>query len=232
LLVVALFIALGVMGIDLTKVAIVPAQRRDVPIADPQDVLGFWFGRANDDPAEASAREAFWFGASREADSAIGERFVPSVEAAARGELDSWARAPRSALALVLLLDQFPRNLWRGTARAFANDARALYTAKEAVARGDLAHLAPLEQAFLALPFQHSESLADQREAVRLLSDIARTAAPAWHPLLEHYLGFAKRHRALIERFGRFPHRNRVLGRPSTTEEEAYLAGGGVTFGQ
>jgi uncharacterized protein (DUF924 family) len=199
---------------------------------EPEEVLGFWFGGALDDPAEASAREPFWFGASAEADARIRERFAPAVVAAGRGELEAWARAPRSALALVLLLDQFPRNVWRGTPQAFAHDERALRVARESVSRGDLGRLAPLEQAFLVLPFQHSESLADQAESVRLSSAIAREAPAAWRPILERYLDFARQHLALIERFGRFPHRNRILGRTSTPAEEAYVRGGGASFGQ
>ncbi len=199
---------------------------------DPQNILGFWFGRAADDPAAASARETFWFSASREVDSLISERFVSAVEAAVRGDLDSWLQVPRPALALVLLLDQFPRNIWRGTAQAFAHDARALRTAQEAVARGHLNGLAPIEQAFLVLPYQHSESIEDNCESVRLSSEIARSASGEWQPILEHYLQFAKQHLALVSRFGRFPHRNQVLGRAPTAEEEAYLAGGGATFGQ
>ena len=197
-----------------------------------QGILEFWFARAADDPAEASARGSFWFGASRETDSLIRERFGSAVEAAARGELDSWVQAPRSALALVLLLDQFPRNIWRGTAKAFAHDARALWAAREAVARGHLRNLAPIEQAFLVLPFQHSESIDDQRESVRFSSEIARAAPAVWRPLLEDYLRFAKEHLALIERFGRFPHRNQVLGRAPTAEEAEYSRGGGASFGQ
>src|SRR5262245_26754036 len=200
--------------------------------SDPQGILEFWFGRAADDPAEASAREACWFGASGEADSLIRERFASAAEAAARGEFDFWVQVPRSVLALVLLLDQFPRNIWRGTARAFTHDARALRVAKEAVAKGHLHELAPIEQAFLVLPFQHSESVDDQRESVRLSAEIAQAAPKAWRPLLEHYLQFAQQHLALIEQFGRFPHRNHLLGRRPTTEEEAYLRRGGDSFGQ
>ena len=195
-------------------------------------ILEFWFGRAAEDPVQAAARETFWFEPSSETDARIRERFGPAVEAAAQGQLDSWLQAPRSALALVLLLDQFPRNMWRGTARAFGHDGQALRAARDAVARGHLDELRPLERAFLVLPFQHSESIEDQREAVRWSSEIARVAAPEWRPLLEHYLDFARQHLALIQRFGRFPHRNQVLGRVPTPEEEAYLREGGARFGQ
>ena len=199
---------------------------------DPEAILGFWFGRAAQEPAEAAARESFWFAPSRETDSLIRERFAAAVEAAAQGELHAWLQAPRPALAVALLLDQFPRNIWRGTARAFAHDAQALRVAREAIAGGRLRELAPLEQAFLVLPFQHSESIEDQRESVRLSTEIARAAAPQWRPLLEGYLDLARQHLELIERFGRFPHRNQVLGREPTPEEVAYLRGGGATFGQ
>ncbi len=201
---------------------------------DFEDVLEFWFGAAANDPALAAARQAFWFGAaaSEEVDSVVRQRFGPALAAAVRGDFDAWLQAPRSALALVVLLDQFPRNIARGTANAFAHDARALRVAKEAVARGHLEKLAPLERAFLILPFEHSESVEDQREAVRLSAEIALTAPAEWRPLLEQYLKYAKQHLALIERFGRFPHRNHVLGRAPTAEEEAYLAEGGTTFGQ
>ena len=199
---------------------------------DSEGILAFWFGPAAEDPAEASGRGAFWFGASGEADALIRERFGPAVEAASRGDLDSWLDAPRSALAFVLLLDQCPRNIWRGTAKAFGHDHEALQAARGALARGHLNRLAPIEQPFLVLPFQHSESVDDQREAVRLGSEIARAAPGPWRPLLEGYLDYAKQHLALIVRFGRFPHRNAVLGRASTAEEEEYLAEGGATFGQ
>jgi uncharacterized protein (DUF924 family) len=199
---------------------------------DTQAILEFWFARAADDPVDASARESFWFGASGEADSLIRKRFASTIDAAARGEFDPWVREPHAALALVLLLDQFPRNVWRGTARAFAHDAQALRATQEAVARGHLQQLTPAEQAFLVLPFQHSESVEHQRESVRLSTEIVEAAAEAWRPVLERYLLFAKQHLVLIERFGRFPHRNHVLGRAPTAEEEAYLSGGGASFGQ
>jgi uncharacterized protein (DUF924 family) len=199
---------------------------------DPEAILAFWFGEAASDPAQASARETRWFGASAEVDAQIRERFASAVEAAAQGELDGWLDAPRSALALVLLLDQFPRNLWRGTARAFAHDAKARPVAQEALARGHLRRLAPVEQAFLLLPLQHSEDLEHQQESVRQSREIAEAAPAAWRPLLTHYLRFAEQHLELIERFGRFPHRNRALGRDPSPEEEAYLRSGGASFGQ
>jgi uncharacterized protein (DUF924 family) len=208
-----------------------PARRMPGSI-DPQAILDFWFGDAAGDPARAAAREEFWFGASQTTDAAVRERFSAAIEAAARGELEHWANAARSALALVVLLDQFPRNVWRGSAGAFEHDPHAREVARAAIAAGYLERLAPIEQAFLTLPYQHDESLASQRESVRLSERIARSAPAAWRPLLDHYADFARQHLALIERFARFPHRNRVLGRVSTPEERAYLDEGGATFGQ
>jgi uncharacterized protein (DUF924 family) len=198
----------------------------------PEDTLHFWFGDAAQAPANAEARMSLWFDVSPEVDARIRERFSATVEAAARGQHASWTRAPRPALALVVLLDQFPRNVWRGTERAFAHDAQALAVARQAVAAGFLHELAPIEQPFLTLPFQHSESLDAQYESVRLCREILETAPRDWRPLLESFLPYAQQHLELIARFGRFPHRNAVLGRVSTPEEAAYLDRGGETFGQ
>lgn len=199
---------------------------------DPEEILEFWFGDAVADPAKAAARERFWFGVASETDAVIRERFLPAIEAAARGELLAWAREPRSAVAEVILLDQFPRNVWRGTANAFAYDGKALDAARAAVAAGHLERLAPVEQAFLVLPFEHSEAVQDQRESVRLSALIAANAPSEWRALLERYLDFAVKHLEIVERFGRFPHRNRVLGRAATRAEIEYLEAEGERFGQ
>jgi uncharacterized protein (DUF924 family) len=199
---------------------------------DPETILDFWFGDAPRDPAAAARRADLWFGGSAEVDAEIRERFGAEIEAAASGARDAWINEPRPALALVVLLDQFPRNVWRGSARAFSCDAKALEVARRAVAQGHLAALAPVEQSFVTLPFQHSEALEDQRESVRLMETVVASAPPPWQGELGVHLDFARRHLQLIERFGRFPHRNRALGRESTPEELSYLGGGGETFGQ
>jgi uncharacterized protein (DUF924 family) len=201
-------------------------------VSDAEEILRFWFGDAGESPAKAEARMSLWFEASPETDARIRERFGAAVDAAARGELTAWTAAARPSLALVVLLDQFPRNIWRGTARAFAHDGQALASARKAVALGFLRELAPIEQPFLTLPFQHSESLEAQHESVRLCREIETMAPHEWRATLAIFAPYADRHLELIERFGRFPHRNAVLGRVSTADEEAYLAGGGETFGQ
>jgi uncharacterized protein (DUF924 family) len=201
-------------------------------LVDPETVLAFWFGDAARDPAAAKAREAFWFGASPEIDALIRTEFTAAVDTAGSGALEGWLGQPRSALALVLLLDQFPRNIHRGTAAAFAHDAHARAAARHATGAGDLEALGRLEASFLILPFQHSESLDDQRESVRLAALLLAEAPLPERAALAEYLVFAEQHLAIIERFGRFPHRNAVLGRTSTTEEQEWLATGGATFGQ
>lgn len=200
--------------------------------ANADDILAFWFLDACRGPTEAKAREAFWFRSSAAVDAAIGERYLSDMEAALRGEFAAWSAAPRTALALTLLLDQFPRNVWRGTARAFAGDSLALAVAREAVAAGFLQQLEPAQRAFLVLPYEHSESLADQHESMRLFTMLQISAPDPWRPLFDGYLDYARQHLEIIQRFGRFPHRNRALGRESTSEERAWLEGGGAVFGQ
>ena len=201
-------------------------------VPDPRAILDFWFGDAAGDPEKAKARGRLWFEASREIDALVCERFTSWIEAAARAELWSWLGDPRSALARVVLLDQLPRNAWRGTARAFACDTLALATAEHATAQGYLAALSPVEQSFLVLPFEHSESISRQRASVRLTAEILAAAPPPWRPLVEGYHTYAVQHHEIVARFGRFPHRNTILGRASSAEEVAYLGGGGATFGQ
>jgi uncharacterized protein (DUF924 family) len=207
-------------------------RRPDGKPPDPEAVLEFWFAGAAADPSAAGARSSFWYGGSADVDREIVERFGPWVQAAARGELDGWAATPRGRLALVILLDQFPRNLHRGTAGAFAHDRRALELVREAVASGHLDALRPIEQVFLLMPYQHVEDLALQREGVAAYERITGAAPPGWRALLEYTLDFARRHLAIVERFGRFPHRNESLGRASTRAEQRYLKTGGERFGQ
>ncbi|HUB96357.1 MAG TPA: DUF924 family protein [Stellaceae bacterium] len=182
---------------------------------DPQALLDFWFG-AQGTPGCDELRMV-WFRSDDAFDAALGERFGALHETAAEGGVDRWAETPEGALALVLLLDQLPRNLYRGAARAFSCDAKAREVASRALARGFDASLTPVRRLFLYLPFEHSEDLADQVRSVRLFAAIPPcTGHEAW-------LEIARKHHAIIDRFGRFPHRNRALGRASTPEEEAFL---------
>ncbi len=189
--------------------------------ATPQDVLDFWFG-APGSSEHGTARE-FWFRKSDATDATIRTRFGGDVEAALAGDRAAWASRPRSALALVLLLDQFTRNIFRDTPRAFAGDAQALALARALVSAGHDKAMATYERWFVYLPFEHAESLAEQEEALRLFGELAQNGAPDG-------LLWARKHRDVIARFGRFPHRNAILGRVSTPEEEAFLQQPGSRF--
>ncbi|HUB13565.1 MAG TPA: DUF924 family protein [Acetobacteraceae bacterium] len=185
------------------------------PIA-PEDVLKFWFD------GDATRERPVWFESDPTFDAACAP-FAGAVRAAREGALDHWAASPRGMLALMLLLDQLPRNLHRGSPQAFAADAQARSLARDAVARGLDRQLHPIERMFVYLPLQHSELLADQHESVRLFE----TMRLALGDLSAEY---AYLHRDVIHRFGRFPHRNAVLGRDSTAAELAYLARPGAGF--
>jgi uncharacterized protein (DUF924 family) len=189
-----------------------------------QDVLGFWFGDSAD-PASRRPREA-WFQKSPEFDAECTRRFLQAHERAAAGELRDWRDEPESCLALLLLLDQLPRNLFRGTARAFSTDAQAREVARHALARGLDVVLPPVWRWFVYLPFQHSEDVHDQRLSVALTETLALHDAVHSRETLE----YARRHRDIIERFGRFPHRNAALGRESTPEEADFLRGPNSSF--
>ena len=189
----------------------------------PEEIVGFWFGSNPDDVAAAEERSALWWDKDPAVDRALGERFGGWIERAAAGELDAWAATPRGRLALVLLLDQLPRNVFRDTPRAFAHDARALAHCLRALAtRADRA-LRPIERVFLYLPLEHSEAPLHQDRSVALYAALLDEVPPAWRPAFEAYHRYALRHREIVARFGRFPHRNALLGRRSTPEELAFL---------
>jgi len=195
-------------------------------------VLAYWFGDAADDPQAASGRGSLWFGAGPRIDDEIRHRFGKLAGAAADGTLDDWREQPETCLALIVLLDQFPRNIHRGTPGAFAQDARAFGIAAHAVGRGFPLRLTPPQQGFLLMPYEHSESRAVQRRSVALFEALARSAPPEWRQLTGGFARYAREHAAIVERFGRFPHRNAILGRRSTAAEIDYLRRGASTFGQ
>src|SRR6187455_2989346 len=179
------------------------------------EVLEFWFGRGPWDAARLAERSAFWFGGEDPAataahDAVVREKLEPLLELAARGEFASWAASPRRRLALIILFDQVPRNAYRGTAAA----------------------LEPLERLFFYLPLEHAESLEAQETAVASLDRLADDAPEHLREYCVYCAGFARGHRDIIARFGRFPHRNAVLGRESTAAEIEWLAGEGERFGQ
>jgi uncharacterized protein (DUF924 family) len=171
-----------------------------------------------------NAERRVWFVKDAAFDRVIRERFGEAIGAAVAGAFGEWCDEPRGALARVLLLDQFTRNAWRDSPQAFAGDARALATAVDAVARGYDRLLDPYERWFLYMPFEHSEALADQEQVIALFRALAAETG------LSSQVTWAERHAAVIRRFGRFPHRNAILGRVSTPEEQAFLTQRGSRF--
>ena len=187
------------------------------------EVLDFWFGPP-DAQGQLATREA-WFRKDPAFDATIRDRFGGLIDAALRGELSDWETKPESALALVIVLDQFTRNTCRDSAAAFAGDAQALGIARRMVAAGQDRPLPGVMRQFLYLAFEHSESLADQDEALRLFAQLGRD-----RPELAGLLQWAQKHQVIVARFGRFPHRNAALGRESTAEELAFLKQPGSGF--
>ncbi|MHB1351747.1 MAG: DUF924 family protein [Thiobacillus sp.] len=193
-------------------------------------MLAFWFGPPGSAVATAARQRKLWFGKAPENDAAVTERFAPTLDQAARGVLDAWAKTPRGRLALVIVLDQFPHHVYRGRREAFAHDGQALALSLAAVASGEDRELAPIERVFLYLPLEHAESLALQEQAVSLFEALAREAAPAERALFDDFLDYARRHREVVARFGRFPHRNAILGRAPSPAEIEFLERPGSGF--
>ena len=191
--------------------------------AQAQAVLDFWF-LAPDNPGHGQSR-AEWFRKDDAFDAQIRERFGALIDIAIDGGLRDWAATPRGALAQILLLDQFTRNVYRGTPRAFAGDAQALELAIALTQDGQDQQLEPTLRAFVYMPFEHAEDLAMQARAVELFQLLTQSREG-----FESMLDYAQRHQEVIARFGRFPHRNAILGRDSTPEEAAFLLQPGSSF--
>jgi len=193
-------------------------------------VIEFWFGREADDGATAREQKKLWWGKDEALDARIRERFGALVEAAAAGSHADWAQTPRGRLALILLFDQFPRNMHRGSERAFAFDALAQRLAMDGLGAGADQALRPIERVFFYLPLEHSESLDLQERCVELFRRLSWVVPPQQHELFRGYVRYAERHRDIIARFGRFPHRNALLGRASTPQETEFLTQPGSSF--
>lgn len=195
-----------------------------VPVSDDaRAVLDTWFG-AKDSP-EFGHSQRKWFKKNAAFDAMLSARFSGLIDAALRGQLDEWATTPEGALALILLLDQFTRNIYRGTPHAFSGDAQALRLAEQMVStKADLALPTPFHRAFVYMPFEHDETPASQRESVRLFGELALDDPD---PELAKHFRYAQRHAEVIDRFGRFPHRNTLLSRETTADEHAWLKANG-----
>jgi uncharacterized protein (DUF924 family) len=184
----------------------------------------FWFGELSPAGLPDPATRVRWFRGGSGFDRQCARSFGPLIEQALAGGLSEWLAEPGSSLALVLLLDQLPRNVYRGTARAFAGDRRALEIATAMTEAGDDATLRPVERSFLYLPFEHAEDREVQERSVALFRQLREAAPPGGEALFGDGLHWAERHRAAIQRFGRFPARNPALGRQTTPAEAAFLA--------
>jgi len=193
----------------------------------PHEVIDFWIGPDLDDRGAVELASKRWYAADAEFDAHVRDRFGAAIRRAREGAFRDWERSAHGVLALVILLDQFSRNAYRDTPEAFAGDARALAVAGSAVDCGLDRELGCAGRAFLYHPFEHSEALADQERSVRLFESLVEEASAEWREFAADFVPYAHSHREVIARFGRFPHRNAILGRESTSEELEYLRAGG-----
>lgn len=198
----------------------------------PSEVIAFWIGDAATSAEAASINNKMWFAKSEDIDADIRAKFLPLLEALAAGPLaDDWAgRGAKERLAAIIVLDQFSRNLFRGSPRAFSQDALALRLCREGLSCREDLLLSEAERIFFYLPLEHSENIHDQACAVEMFSALVKDARSDFRKLTEATLEYAYSHQAVIERFNRFPHRNEALARETTAQETAYLATPGSGF--
>lgn len=199
---------------------------------DYESIIEFWLDGAADSVEALERQSRVWFSADPVLDAEIASRFGDLLARRGAGVKRSWRATPRGRLGLIILFDQFSRNIHRGTATAFAFDQEALDLSQTGIDAGMDRSLGSLERMLFYMPLQHAEAPAPQDLAVAMFQDLTRSCLPEQRQFFDRSLQHAREHRDLIRRFGRFPHRNRVLGRESSAEEIAYLEGGGKTYGQ
>lgn len=208
------------------------ASLTDEDLARIDKILSFWFKEQELSAPQIDRRMDIWFGEDPVFDEAIKADFEDDIEKASKGQLDHWAEEPRGRLALILLIDQFRRNIHRNTAGAFSHDKLALKLCVEgAMAKKDKG-LTPIQKVFFYMPLQHAESTRVQAKSVELFNKLAESVSPTLQETFLTVAQFAELHKDIIDQFGRFPHRNKLLGRDNTPEEDEYLAGDGPDFGQ
>jgi uncharacterized protein (DUF924 family) len=193
-------------------------------------ILRYWFGDKNSASEINDEKKTLWWAKSFDTDQEITDRFEPATRAISCGEFSEWQSTPEGLLASIICVDQFPRNMYRGTPDAFVFDPVALGFANMMIDRGWDQELQPVNRLFCYLPFEHSEALSDQHKAVRLIGAIRDAAAVTEKEIFENFFQFAKRHYEVISQFGRFPHRNEILGRESTQLELEFLEKPGSSF--
>lgn len=207
-----------------------PMTSESASVATPAEVLRFWLGAYPLDEAAMARVQGQWFQKDDAFDAALRARFAGTIAAARAGRLDHWAQDAEGWLALLVVLDQFTRNVHRGTPESFAGDAQARPLALAGIERGDDQAVPPMARIFCYLPLEHAEDPALQARAVALMQALRDDPRAEPKAFFDNTLDFARRHQAVIERFGRFPHRNAILGRASTAAEQAYLAQPGAGF--
>jgi uncharacterized protein (DUF924 family) len=196
------------------------------------DIIGFWHGPALENPETASDRRDWWYRGGAPVDDEIRARFGDLVEEARGGGLSEWRETSEGVLALVLLLDQFTRNLYRNTIDAYSGDALAFEIMAGAIRLNLDKNLHPVSRIWLYHPFHHSEEVVAQDTGITILKALKRQGPAPWRPYIQRSIVGWTKHRDIVARFGRFPHRNHVLGRPSSRKEVTYLAKDGQSFGQ
>lgn len=196
------------------------------------EILSFWFKEQALSAPQIDRRMDIWFGEDAVFDLDVEKQFADDVNRASKGELDRWAAEPRGRLALIILLDQFRRNIHRNTAKAFSHDKIALKLCVEGAMEKADRSLTPIQRVFFYMPLQHAESPKVQAKSVALFNKLAESVSPTLRETFLTVAQFAELHRDIVDQFGRFPHRNKLLGRANTPEEDEYLAGDSPDFGQ
>ena len=197
-----------------------------------EEILSFWFKEQALSAPQIDRRLDIWFGEDAVFDHECKKEFSDVVDRASEGKLNHWADEPHGRLALILLLDQFRRNIYRGTADAFAMDKLALKLCVEGAMEKKDKGLTPIQQAFYYMPLQHAESRKVQAKSIKIYNRLAEVVSPTYRETFETIAQFAELHHDIVQQFGRFPHRNSLLDRPNTPEEDEYLAGDSPDFGQ
>jgi uncharacterized protein (DUF924 family) len=204
----------------------------DEDVARIDEILSFWFKEQELSAPQIDRRMDTWFGQDPVFDHELEKEFADDVERACQGELDHWAAEPRGRLALIILIDQFRRNIYRNTKKAFAMDKLALKLCVEGAMEKKDKGLSPIQKVFFYMPLQHAESTRVQAKSVELFTRLAQSVSPTYQETFLTIAQFAELHKDIIDQFGRFPHRNKLLGRENTPEENEYLASDSPSFGQ